>query len=223
MENPDFDKTEIFKRQKGLLKEKRDRLNRLLDLLEKLERGEACMSFGEFDLSEYLEALEQFRQENAEEIVKQWGSMEKFDEFVGKARENHNEIARNAVKFYGSVEKYTAAMKENLSHFSENMEKMERIKESGYVEENQRLTHLLLADITRDTASKEVQELVDKLVNLLKKEDCPVMDLGDNYWDVLTDGYLNNEDLIKIMDMKFGTGASRFMGEALQYYFKGSR
>lgn len=159
MENPDFDKTEIFKRQKGLLKEKRDRLNRLLDLLEKLERGEACMSFGEFDLSEYLEVLEQFRQENAEEIVKQWGSMEKFDEFVGKARENHNEIARNAVKFYGSVEKYTAAMKESLSHFSENMEKMERIKESGYVEENQRLTHLLLADITRDTASKEVQEL----------------------------------------------------------------
>lgn len=221
MENPGFNKKEIFKRQRELLKEKRDRLNRLLDLLEKLERGEVCMSFEEFDLKEYLEVLEQFRQENAEEIAEQWGNVEKFDEFVDRARENHNEIARNAVKFYGSVEKYTAAMKESLSHFSENMEKMNRLKENGYIEENQRLTKLLLADLARDVASGEVQELVNKLVNLLKAEDCPVMDLGDNYWDVVIDGYINNENIIKIMDMKYGSGASEFLGKALQYYFKG--
>lgn len=222
MDNPDFDRTEIFRRQKDLLKEKRDRLNRLLELLEKLERGEACMSFREFDLSEYLEALERFRRENAEKIIQHWGSMDKFEEFLEKARENHDEIARNAVKFYGSVEKYTAAMKESLGHFSENMEKMERIKESGYVEENQRLTSLLLSDLTKDVASDEVQDLVGQLINLLKPEDRPVMDLGDNYWEIVTDGYLNNENMIKVMDMKYGAGASAFMGKALQYYFKGS-
>lgn len=224
MKNPNFEKTEIFRRQKELLKEKRDRLNRLLELLEKLERGEACMSFREFDLSEYLEVLEQFRQENAEEIVRHWGSMDKFDEYVEKARENNDEIARNAVKFYGSVEKYTAAMKESLSHFSENMEKIGRIKASGYVEENQRLTNLLLSDITKDVTSGEVQDLVGRLVNLLKPEDSPVMDLGDNYWEIVTDGYLNNENMIKVMDMKYGAGASVFLGKALQYYLnlKGS-
>lgn len=222
MDNPDFDRTEIFRRQKDLLKEKRDRLNRLLELLEKLERGEACMSFREFDLSEYLEALERFRRENAEEIIQHWGSMDKFEEFLEKAGENHDEIAKNAVKFYGSVEKYTAAMKESLGHFSENMEKMERIKESGYVEENQRLTSLLLSDLTKDVATDEVQDLVGQLINLLKPEDRPVMDLGDNYWEIVTDGYLNNENMIKVMDMKYGAGASVFMGKALQYYFKGS-
>lgn len=197
---------------------------RLLELLEKLERGEACMSFREFDLSEYLEALEQFRQENAEEIVRHWGSMDKFDEYVERAKENNDEIARNAVKFYGSVEKYTAAMKESLSHFSENMEKMERIKAGGYVEENQRLTNLLLSDITKDVTSGEVQDLVGRLVNQLKPEDSLVMDLGDNYWGIVTDGYLNDENMIKVMDMKYGPGASVFLGKALQYYLnlKGS-
>lgn len=79
----------------------------------------------------------------------------------------------------------------------EKRDRLNRPKESGYVEENQRLTKLLLADITRDVVSGEVQELVNKLVNLLKAEDCPVM------------------------DMKYGSGASEFLGKALQYYFKG--
>ena len=55
-------------------------------------------------------------------------------------------------------------------------------------------------------------------MNLLDKEDCPEMDLGENYWNVLIDGYLHNPELIKGMDKRNGTGASRFMGEALQYY-----
>ena len=51
MQNPDFDRIAAFKKQKELLLLKRNRTNRLIQLLERLEKGEECMSFKEFDLS----------------------------------------------------------------------------------------------------------------------------------------------------------------------------
>ncbi len=41
----------FFKEQKKLLLLKRNRINRLIELLARLEQGETCMSFKEFDLS----------------------------------------------------------------------------------------------------------------------------------------------------------------------------
>lgn len=58
LEKPDFDRIAAFKRQKELFLLKRNRLNRLIQLLERLEKGESCMSFKEFDLSDYINALE---------------------------------------------------------------------------------------------------------------------------------------------------------------------
>lgn len=134
MEKPDYDRLEAFKKQKELLRAKRDRLNRLLELLGKLEKGGTCMSFEEFDLADYVEALEQFKRENMDEVIRHWGSVESFDELVDRVRDQESGIARNAIKYYGSIEKYVDAMKFSLEHFSENMEKMEKIKEKGYVE-----------------------------------------------------------------------------------------
>ena len=133
MEKPDYDRLEAFKKQKELLRAKRDRLNRLLELLGKLEKGGPCMSFEEFDLADYVEALEQFKRENMDEVIRHWGSVESFDELVDRVRDQESGIARNAIKYYGSIEKYVDAMKFSLEHFSENMEKMEKIKEKGYV------------------------------------------------------------------------------------------
>ena len=61
MQNPDFDRISAFKKQKELLLLKRNRTDRLIQLLERLEKGEECMSFKEFDLSEYILALEDFK------------------------------------------------------------------------------------------------------------------------------------------------------------------
>ena len=82
-----FDKIEIFKKQKELIKIKRNRLNRLLGLLDKLEKGEKDMSFEEFDLSEYISLLEKFKRENNEEVIKNWGSIENFDKFIEKVKD----------------------------------------------------------------------------------------------------------------------------------------
>ena len=45
LEKPDFDRIAAFKKQKELFLLKRDRIDRLIQLLERLEKGEQCMSF----------------------------------------------------------------------------------------------------------------------------------------------------------------------------------
>ena len=203
MESPHFDRIEAYKNQKALLTAKRDRLNKLLNLLDKLEKGESCMSFKEFDLSEYIRALEEFRDQNQDQIVKYWGSREAFDDFIQKARDHEVSIGSLAEQYYGSVEKYTEAMKESLLHFSENMEKMQQIKEKGYVEQNKELMEKLVQDLTQDPRSDEIQTIIDDMVHLLSPEDTPTMQLGENYYDILIDHYLHNQPIIEAVDKQY--------------------
>lgn len=218
MEDPEFDKIKAFKEQKKLLKARRDRLNRLLDLLEKLEKGETCMSFKEFDLSGYIQALEQLKSEHTDEVIRQFGSLEAFDEFVERAKDHEDSIAQNAVKYYGSVEKYVESMKESLAHFSENTEKMRQIKENGYVEKNNELIKKMLQDLTKDPKSPEIQAILKEQIELLPAQYRPVMDPGENYYKILADEYLTNPAIQTHFDKLHGPGAARFMGEAIQYY-----
>ena len=88
------------------------------------------MSFKEFDLSEYINALENFKSNQTEEIIKHWGSVENFDTFIQKIKDDEEQVARLAIQEFGSIEKYTEAMKYNLEHFSEIMEsKLSQIPE----------------------------------------------------------------------------------------------
>ncbi|WP_443972212.1 hypothetical protein, partial [Streptococcus gordonii] len=54
MERKDFDQNAAFQKQKALLIERRNRLNRLLELLDRLEKGENCMEFRDFSLNSYI-------------------------------------------------------------------------------------------------------------------------------------------------------------------------
>lgn len=123
LQKPDFDRIAAFKKQKELLLLKRNRTDRLIQLLDRLEKGENCMSFKEFDLSDYIHALEEFKNRNTNEVIKYWGSVENYDLFIQKIKDDEPNVAKLAIKQFGSVEAYTAAMKENLAHFSEIMEK----------------------------------------------------------------------------------------------------
>ena len=86
LEKPYFDRVSAFKKQKELLLLKRDRLDRLIQLLEHLEKGEQCMSFKEFDLSDYINALEDFKSNQTETVIQHWGNIENFDMFIRKSK-----------------------------------------------------------------------------------------------------------------------------------------
>lgn len=218
VEEPGFDKIQAYKKQKKLLCLKRSRLDKLIGLLEKLEKGEQCISFKEFDLSEYIGALEQFKKEKTEEVIKYWGSVDKFNEFIQKVKDDQETLLPIAVKQFGSVEKYTEAMKYNLEHFQELMEQIEEIGEQkdDILKKNDDLYLRLTSDLTRDTTSKEIQDIIQEMMDLTEETSIGI-DMGTGYWDMVIESYAG-ETGRKVMDEKYGAGASEFIAKALHYY-----
>lgn len=70
LKDPDFDRIAAFRKQKELFLLKRRRMDRLIQLLDRLEKGEQDMSFKEFDLTDYLSALENFKTSQTETVIK---------------------------------------------------------------------------------------------------------------------------------------------------------
>lgn len=216
LEKPDFDRIAAFKKQKELLLLKRNRTDRLIQLLSRLEKGEQCMSFKEFDLSDYINALEDFKSNQTEEVIKHWGSVENFDMFIQKIKDDESEVAKLAIKQFGSVEKYTEAMKYNLEHFSEIMETQltEEVKEIG--KQSDILYGRLAADLSEDVSSHKIQSIVHELLQFIQKNSNSAS-LGKPYVNMLIDTY--SSDYIKsITDSKYGKGASDYIVKAFRYY-----
>ena len=98
LEKPDFDRVAAFKKQKELFLLKCDRLDRLIQLLERLEKGEQCMSFKEFNLSDYINTLEDFKSNQTETVIQHWGSIENFDMFIQKIRDDEEHVTKLAIQ-----------------------------------------------------------------------------------------------------------------------------
>ena len=220
LKEPEFDKIEAFKKQKKLLSLKRNRIDKLINLLEKLEKGEHCMSFKEFDLSEYIDALDQFKNEKTDEVIKYWGSLEKFEEFIHTIKDDESNVAKIAIKQFGSIEKYTEAMKENLSHFSEIMEQSKALAErkDDILKRNNDLYIELTSDMTKDVATKEIQNIVQEIIKLTQENTLGV-DMGEGYWDMVIEGLYSHDVIKKTTDEKYGLGASDYVANAFHYFF----
>lgn len=219
MQTPNYNKLEIFQKQKELLTLKRDRLNNLLTLLDQLEKGERTMSFKEFDMSPYIAELELFKSQNVAAVAKYWGSVEQFDDFIKKIQENETEVAKIAIQQFGSIEKYTEAMKHNLEHFDEIMEKVDDYRENqaDYIVESDALYAKLTADLSKDVSSTEIQDIVSQITELTTKNTANI-DLGCGFWDMVIDSY--SQDIVReVTDKKYGNGASDYIASALKYHF----
>lgn len=216
MNRPNFDKVEAFKKQKELLQLKRNRIDKLIQLLSRLERGEQCMSFKEFDLSDYIEALEAFKVNRSEDIIKYWGSIKNFEIFLNKIKDDEKEVAKLAIKYFGSIEKYTQSMKYNLEHFSEIMEEKMNGEVRDIMEQSDLLYAKLTADMSKDVSSQEIQQVIKDIVLLM--ENTKGVSAGEEYINAIIDSYSN--DYVKsIIDGKYGIGASDYIVEAFRFYF----
>ncbi|KAF5081126.1 HTH-type transcriptional activator mta [anaerobic digester metagenome] len=216
MDNPKFDKREALKKQRAFIQMKRDRLNGLLILLEKLEKGEHIMSFEKFDMVDYFNALDEFKKNYTYEIVKKFGDTEKFDEMVNELRSNESQLSQIAVKQYGSLEKFADVSKKNLEKYLqmdlEAIDVEELIKKTDY------LTRKLTEDLSEDVSSEEVQKKVGKLIDWCNESNNG-LSLGEHYWPLMAENYLTNPIFINVNDKKYGEGASVFIGRALKVYF----
>lgn len=174
------------------------------------------MSFKEFDLSDYIEALENFKNTNAGDITTHWGNTETFDLFIEKIREHEADIAKLAIKEFGSTEKYTEAMKYNLEHFTEVMnQQLSLIPEE--MKQNDLFAKLSLLR-EKEVSSEEAQNLVRQII-AQAQENAPAELVGDRkkYCDTIIGVY--SGDYIKtIFDTQNGEGASDFIVQAFSYF-----
>lgn len=131
LENPAFDRRAAFAGQRTLIALKRERLDRLLELLDRLVKGENGMEFEQFGMDEYFRRAEDFK------------------------RTHGLEIAALAEEQYGGVEAFTRAMEHNLGAYLEHGPAVAPEDAAGLAERTDALTRRLLADLGRDPASPE--------------------------------------------------------------------
>ncbi len=215
MSSPDYDKIRAFTKQKEMLKLKRNRIDRLIQLLERLEKGEQCMSFKEFDLSEYITALETFKQDNSAQIIKYWGSLENFEFFIDKIKAEESEVAKLAIQYFGSVEKYTESMRYNLEHFSEIMEEKLSGEVGEVMKQSDVLYNALTADMSKDVSNPEIQEIV-KEIDLLIQRTNPSSTRRE-YMNALLESY-TNDFVVRSNDSRYGVGASEYIVKAVKVF-----
>lgn len=221
LQSPQYDKVKALKKQQQLLLLRRDRLNALIEVIEQKLDGGDTMSFKEFDLSGYFKVLETFRREHEEEVVQYFGGAEEFDKKLAHMKSNEMEIAKMAIKQFGSIEAYTNAIENNLANLPSIMEGLESIKENTdvYLAQTEQLTKRLTADLSRNPSSPDIQEIVKEMDDMVKEHSKIVgMDMGDNYWGLMAELYLTKPEYAKITDQKYGKGAAQFIGRALTQY-----
>lgn len=100
---PDFDKTEAMKKHRQLLMLKRNRLDRLIALVDKTLKGDTDMSFEEFDMSE----IERHQKQYQEEAQQRWGHTETYKQSMKRAskytKQDWARIAADSDRIYKSL------------------------------------------------------------------------------------------------------------------------
>ena len=81
LSSPAFDRNRALMEHRNLLLQKRERLDRLIELVSNAMKGETAMEFKPFDTSE-IDAL---RQQYAEEAKARWGNTEAYRESTKRA------------------------------------------------------------------------------------------------------------------------------------------
>lgn len=224
MNSAHFDKMKSLEKQKKLIILKRDRLNNLIDLINKTLKGENTISFEEFDMNEYFNVLEEFKTEHEDKVIKLWGSVHKYNDYIEKVKSNKDKLAKTAIKQYGSIKKYAEATKNNLnnSNMLNLSEKYEEFKNDFLKDNHPKLKELfkkLTSDLTKDPSSKDIQKIAEEITTIAKKDyEAFNMVNGDEHWYYMTNLYSAYPDWIEKVDKKYGKGASKFIGKSLKNY-----
>lgn len=174
------------------------------------------MSFQAFDLSDYIRALEHFKASQAQAVIQNWGSIENFDLLIRKIKEDEDHVATLAIQQFGSIEKYTEAMKRNLEHFSEKMEQWH----ANIPSEMRAKDHFraLASHKWEAVASEPVQSIVKEILTGARAAapDLPAGSAENHCRTVI--GLYSNDYLSRIVDAKYGEGSSEYIRNAFRYY-----
>ena len=190
-----------------LLTAKRDRLNGLIRLLKKLERGEEALSFVEFDLSGYFEMLERFRTQNPKKVKKLFGSLEMFDWSVEKIRRKEQTLGKKVAEQYGSVENFTRSIEDGF-------QQAENLMDNPWIQRVRACYQELASDLSRNVGDEDVQDIVKEIVQIGETK----LHATGKAWEFVAKAFQENPGIIEGNDLLYGKGGTEYIGRAFAYY-----
>lgn len=211
IQTPNFDKKSSLKRHKRLLLRKRDQINDLIWLLDRMIKGEEYMSLEDFRNNEIEDTmLESFRKcmdKYREYLIEYYG-----DEDLGEERykklidENKDVILENVIRYYGSVSAYNEALSKGID--PDDVSKDYQKKVSDIVDKIAINKHMAMD-------SEQIQKFIDDWQKEIKRV------FRVNTKSIISDvgnAYLNDENLITQTNKRYGKGTAEFIGKAIKFY-----
>ena len=209
MDNPVLERNQILQMQRKMLAAKKERMERLINSIDDILRGDNKMDFAIFsktEVEEMFQTMIDHMPENMKNLaVKEFGSVEEWKKHyinTVSSKEMQKGYAK-VVEWYGGKEKFLSVANNPISKdAAENYNR--RIEE---------ILQKLIAKRNCSVNSAEVKEIV-KEYGLVMKE-LTQMKNEEEFMPAQAQ-YYRNEKIEPMIDEKYGKGASEFLAEAIE-------
>ncbi|MBQ9610856.1 MAG: MerR family transcriptional regulator [Lachnospiraceae bacterium] len=210
--NPDLDKCKILTMQKNMLITKKERIERLIEGIDEVLKGETSMDFSIFNKSEleemFLIMTNRMPKDIQELAIKEFGSIQEWKKHyieILSSKELQEQYAE-IVKMYGNKDNYLSFLKEKVPQ-KENQEFKQW--------EDTIITNII--SLKDSGNSREISKSISeygagcKKFYRMKDEKAMMLSLAKS---------LRNEMVYKKIDEKLGNGASDFLAQEIEKVYQ---
>ena len=215
MENPVLERNQILQMQRKMLVAKKERMERLINSIDDILKGENKMDFAIFsktEVEELFQTMIEHMPENMKNLaVKEFGS-------IGEWKKHYMEVvaSEEMQKSYAKVVEWYGG-KDNFLSIANNPVRAE-VAES-YNKRIETILQKLIAKKECDVDTYEVKEVVEEFGLVMKQFTQVINEEGLMLAHVQ---YYRNEKIKPIIDEKYGKGASEFFAQAIEAFYKKS-
>ena len=209
MENPVLERNQILQMQRKMLVAKKERMERLINSIDDILKGDNKMDFAIFSKTEVEEMFQTMIEHMPEDMknlaVKEFGSVEEWKKHyieVVSAEEMQKGYAK-VVEWYGGKEKFLSVANSPIS---------KEVAES-YNKRIEGILQKLIEKRNCDVNSSEVKKIV-KEYGLVMKELSQIK--NEEEFMLAQAQYYRNEKIKPMIDEKYGKGASEFFSKAIE-------
>ena len=209
MENPVLERNQILQMQRKMLVAKKERMERLINSIDDILKGDNKMDFAIFsktEVEEMFQTMIEHMPENMKNLaVKEFGSVEEWKKHyieVVSSEEMQKGYAK-VVEWYGGKEKFLSVANSPIS---------KEVAES-YNKRIEGILQKLIEKRNCDVNSLEVKKIV-KEYGLVMKELSQIE--NEEEFMLAQAQYYRNEKIKPMIDEKYGKGASKFFSQAIE-------
>ena len=209
MENPVLERNQILQMQRKMLVAKKERMERLINSIDDILKGDNKMDFAIFsktEVEEMFQTMIEHMPENMKNLaVKEFGSVEEWKKHyieVVSSEEMQKGYAK-VVEWYGGKEKFLSVANSPIS---------KEVAES-YNKRIEGILQKLIEKRNCDVNSSEVKKIV-KEYGLVMKELSQIK--NEEEFMLAQAQYYRNEKTKPMIDEKYGKGASEFFSQAIE-------